>query len=207
MNKSNQEPKVATNRTFVGKFNWNEIEDSLHTRKLYFPRNIAFVANTPLFMYACEKSFGLDDLQFRNFTNFESMLSIGADRTADIVVLIDQFASASRKNFAKLLRQRSHEHLQVIIWDGSSVDQLMTSIQKSLSLIDQTYANDFVVDKIIESRRTSSEQVSQANSSTTTTIMAENEFRNLLNRELKGNLSQSPEDVLAKAIEIIKKLK
>jgi hypothetical protein len=64
-----------------------------------------------------------------------------------------------------------------------------------------------VVDKIIESRRTSSEQVSQANSSTTTTIMAENEFRNLLNRELKGNLSQSPEDVLAKAIEIIKKLK
>jgi len=207
MNKSNQETKIATNRSFVGKFNWNEIEEGLHSRKLFFPRNIAFVANTSLIMDACEKSIGLEDLQFRNFTNFASMLKSGADRTSDIVVLIGQFASASKENFAKLLRQRSHEHIQVIIWDGTSVDHLIISIQKSLSLIDQTNTNDFVVEKIIESSRTSSEQVPQANSSPTSPMMAEDDFRNHLNRELKGNLSHSPEEVLAKAIEIIKDLK
>lgn len=207
MNISNQESKIATNRSFVGKFNWNEIEESLHNRKHCFPRTLVFIASTPATMYACEKSFGSKDLQFRNFTNFESMLKIGADRTSDIVVLIDQFASASRENFAKLLRKKSPEHVQIIIWDESSIDHLITSIKSSLSHIDQNNTKELVVEKIIDSRRTFSKQLPLSDSPRTTPMMGEDELRNHLNRELKGNLSHSPEKVLAKSIEIIKELK
>ena len=73
-----------------------------------------------------------NNLIFRTFNSFNSALRIGVDKTADVIVITDEFAAASNSNFTKLLKNRTCQELQVITWNNSSVKELVSCIQNSI---------------------------------------------------------------------------
>ena len=193
------------NRSIVGEVNWEQIEESISSNSFLFEREIVFFSHSEEVMNECSIEFNSSNITFKTYTDFNNALRRGIPVTADIVVLVDSFASASRANFAKLLQKRTTRNLQVIISDNYSVDELVGAIQERLEKLNQLETRGVVVENIIQSRiePIPNEQKEQSGSAR---IMAEKDFRDLLNRELSGTENSAPETILAKAIEVIKEI-
>ena len=193
------------NRSTVGEVNWEQIEKSISSNSFLFEREIVFFSHSEEVMNECSIEFNSSNITFKTYTDFNNALRRGIPVTADIVVLVDSFASASRANFAKLLQKRTTRNLQVIISDNYSVDELVGAIQERLEKLNQLETRGVVVENIIQSRiePEPSEQKEQSGSAR---IMEEKDFRDLLNRELSGTENSPPETILAKAIEVIKEI-
>ena len=193
------------NRSIVGEVNWEQIEESISSNSFLFEREIVFFSHSEEVMNECSIEFNSSNITFKTYTDFNNALRRGIPVTADIVVLVDSFASASRANFAKLLQKRTTRNLQVIISDNYSVDELVGAIQERLEKLNQLETRGVVVENIIQSRIEPgpNEQKEQSGSAR---IMAEKDFRDLLNRELSGTENSAPETILAKAIEVIKEI-
>lgn len=194
------------NRSVVGDVNWTQIEKNFSANTHLFTREIVFFASTDEVLNKCLQAFNAPNFTFKSFNNFNLALRSGFATSADIVVLVDSFASASRANFTKLLESRKRKGLEVITLDNSDNDKLITAIQESLSRLNQIETKEIVVENIIQSRSKSNLSESQ-DSTATNKIMNENDFRDLLNRELSDNNNCAPENILASAIEVIKGIK
>ena len=193
------------NRSIVGEVNWEQIEESISSNSFLFEREIVFFSHSEEVMNECSIEFNSSNITFKTYTDFNNALRRGIPVTADIVVLVDSFASASRANFAKLLQKRTTRNLQVIISDNYSVDELVGAIQERLEKLNQLETRGVVVENIIQSR-IEPEPNEQKEQSGSARIMAEKDFRDLLNRELSGTENSAPETILAKAIEVIKEI-
>lgn len=193
------------NRSIVGEVNWEQIEENISSNSFLFEREIVFFSHSEEVMNECSIEFNSSNITFKTYTDFNNALRGGVPVTADIVVLVDSFASASRANFAKLLQKRTTRNLQVIISDNYSVDELVGAIQERLEKLNQLETRGVVVENIIQSRiePVPNEQKEQSDSAR---IMEEKDFRDLLNRELSGTENSPPETILAKAIEVIKEI-
>jgi len=193
------------NRSSVGKVNWEQIEENISSRSFLFEREIAFFSRSEKIMNECSIEFNSPYITFKTYTDFNSALRGGASITAEIIVLADSFASASRANFAKLLQKRTTRNLQLIIIDNYSVDNLVSVIEERLAKLNQIQTRGVVVENIIQSR-IEPEPSEQKEHSDPDRIMDEKDFRDLLNRELSGTENFAPETMLAKAIEVIKEI-
>ena len=193
------------NRSTVGEVNWEQIEESISSNSFLFEREIVFFSHSEEVMNECSIEFNSSNITFKTYTDFNNALRRGIPVTADIVVLVDSFASASRANFAKLLQKRTTRNLQVIISDNYSVDELVGAIQERLEKLNQLETRGVVVENIIQSR-IEPEPSKQKEQSGSARIMEEKDFRDLLNRELSGTENSAPETILAKAIEVIKEI-
>jgi len=195
--------QVTHNRSVVGDVNWTQIEKKFSANTHLFTREIVFFASTDEVMNKCLQVFKAPNFTFKCFDNFNLALRSGLAISADVVVLVDSFASASRENFTKLLESRKMKGLEVITLDNSDIDKLIVAIQESLSKLNQIETKEIVVENIIQSR--SESHLSEPHQDTASKkIMNENDFRDLLNRELSVTKNCAPENILASAIKVIK---
>ncbi len=199
--KLNESPiQSSRNPKLSDQVNWREVKQSLSSQSFLHIREIIFFAHSDEIMKNCQSTLNASNLTFRNHFSFCSALRDSSLLTADIFVLIDSFASASRKNFAKLLKQRTHKDLKVIIWDKLPLENLILTIQESLSKLNQSETKNLVVEKILQSRMEINLNHNEKNS------LDEEDFRKLLNRELSVSENHAPEIILANAINIIKEV-
>ena len=181
--------------------NWRKIKQSFSSKTYLHVREIIFFAHSDEVMKQCQSELDSPNLVFRNHYSFRSALRDSTLLTADIFILINSFASVSRENFSKLLKQRTRQDLQVIIWDESSIEKLISTIRKSLAELNQSETKDMVVEEILQSRMELDLNQKEKPS------LSEKDFRELLNRELSDSDKHAPETILAKAIDIIKAVK
>ena len=181
--------------------NWRKIKQSFSSKTYLHVREIIFFAHSDEVMKQCQSELDSPNLVFRNHYSFRSALRDSTLLTADIFILINSFASASQVNFSKLLKLRTRQDLQVIIWDESSIEKLISTIRKSLAELNQSETKDMVVEEILQSRMELDLNQKEKPS------LSEKDFRELLNRELSDSDKHAPETILAKAIDIIKAVK
>ena len=181
--------------------NWRKIKQSFSSKTYLHVREIIFFAHTDEVMKQCQSELDSPNLVFRNHYSFRSALRDSTLLTADFIILINSFASASRENFSKLLKQRTRQDLQVIIWDESPIEKLISTIRKSLAELNKSKTKDMVVEEILQSRMELDLNQKEKPS------LSEKDFRELLNRELSDSDKHAPETILAKAIDIIKAVK
>jgi hypothetical protein len=204
--KINTTPKTCTNnRASVGEFDWQEIRDTFSSKPYLSTRQIVFFAHSDSVMNSCIKLLDSKNLVFNNFNSFNSAIRIGVAKTADIIVLVDNFASASNANLTKLMRSRSSSELQVITWNNSPAKELVLSIQDALSSIDQLETKKLVIEQIVESR-TPSTHPKQSELIRNESMLSEKDLRDLLEKELEDHKKSEPDSILAKAIQVIKEL-
>ena len=89
----------------------------------------------------------------------------------------------------------------MIIWDESPIEKLFSTIRKSLAELNQSETKNMVVEEILQSRMELDLNQKEKAS------LSEEDFRELLNRELSDTDKHAPETILAKAIDIIKAVK
>jgi hypothetical protein len=207
MNKNTPLTSVSNDRSLISDINWEEIETNLSAKTYLFTRDIIFFAHSDSVMKKCFKLLNSENLIFKIYTNFNTALRVGIANTADIIVLIDDFASASNANFAKLIQTRSSHDLHVITWNNSSIKELVLSIKDAIASINQIKTKDLIVEKIISTRSSANQSEQNKFVTDESTVLSERDLRKLLVKELDDHRNHEPEKILAKAIQVIKELK
>ena len=206
MNKNIPSKSTFNDRPLMNQFNWEEIESNLSANPCLFTRDIIFFAHSDSIMKDCIKLLDSENLLFKTYNSFNAALRIGVANTADIIVLVDDFAEASNANFTKLIQSRSSHDLHVITCTNSSINELVLSIKNALASINQIETRDLIVENIISSR-SPAYATDQDELVTTKSTLSEKDLRKLLVKELDDNRNHAPETILAKAIQVIKELK
>ena len=207
MNKNTPLTNVSNDRSLINDVNWEEIENNLSAKTSLFTRDIIFFAHSDSVMNECFKFLNSENLIFKTYANFNTALRVGIANTADIIVLVDDFASASNENFAKLIQTRSSHDLHVITWNNSPIKELVLSIDNALTSINQTKTKELIVEKIISTRSFANQSEQNEFVTDESTILSERDLRKLLIKELDNNRKDAPEKILAKAIQVIKEFK
>jgi DNA-binding NtrC family response regulator len=203
MNQNNPIPKVVRPRIAIDQHNVNRLKLDFSISQSSRQTVIAFIESNGRTREKCEQNLSIENVFFKSFSSFEAALNMGADRSASIFVLPESFPNASRASFSKLLSQRSQNQIRVIIHDNSSIEILIDSIKDSLHKVYQTESREFVINSIVRlnslSAKNSAEQRMQDSS--------EIDLKEFLNKELIQSPDQSPDQILAKAIQVIKEIK
>jgi len=199
---NNPHPMIVRNPIQFNKTDIETLEKELSN--LESPHNIEIVffesdENTSV---KCEKVLGLKNLNFTTFRCFEDALRIGVETYADIIVLPEVFASASRENFKKLLRSRSPIKKHFIICNQFTIHQIVTAIKECLAKVLDSKNKDFVINRL---SKISSDRTVSPDTETTKTI-SETELKSLLQKELEKFPAGSPDKILEKAINIIRNI-
>ena len=205
MKKNTPLTSFSNNRSFIDEVNWEEIENNLSVKTHLLTRDIIFFAHSDSVMKECLRLLDSDNLILKTYDNFNAALRVGIANTADIIVLVDDFASASNANFTKLIQTRSSHDLHVITWNNSPIKELVLSIKNALASINQIETKELIVEKII-STRSSAIQSEKNEFVTDESMLSERDLRRLLAKELDDNRNLAPEKILAKAIQVIKEL-
>ncbi len=206
MKKLQYETNVSEKHPNFGNVNWNKIEDNLNYETRSSVRNVVFISKSESHMSDCEKSINLKNLRFYSFDDLHDALRMGVHQFADIIVLIDEFFSASHDNFAKLIRKRSkRDAIEVIILTKSNTEKLTDSISESLGRINRRNSKKIIVTEICNSQLRN-RQISNHPNLKRFPNSDENEFRDLLSEKLSSISSESPDKILKEAIKVIKDL-
>ena len=203
MNQNNPIPEVVRPRIAIDQHNLNRLKLDFSNSQSSRQTLIAFIESNGRTREKCEQTLSIENVFFKSFSSFEAALNLGADRSASIFVLPESFPNASRASFSKLLSQRSQNQIRVIIHDNSPIEILIDSIKDSLHKVYQTESREFVINSIVRlnslSAKNSAEQRMQDSS--------EIDLKEFLNKELIQSPDQSPDQILAKAIQVIKEIK
>lgn len=203
MNQNNPIPEVVRPRIAIDQHNVNRLKLDFSISQSSRQTVIAFIESNGRTREKCEQTLSIENVFFKSFSSFEAALNMGADRSASIFVLPESFPNASRASFSKLLSQRSQNQIRVIIHDNSPIEILIDSIKDSLHKVYQTESREFVINSIVRlnslSAKNSAEQRMQDSS--------EIDLKEFLNKELIQSPDQSPDQILAKAIQVIKEIK
>jgi DNA-binding NtrC family response regulator len=203
MTSNNPTPKVVRPCIAIDQHNVNRLKHDFSNSQSSRQTVIAFIESNGKTREKCEQILSIENVFFKSFPSFEAALNFGADRSASLFVLPESFPNASRVSFSKLLSQRSQNQVRVIIHDNSPIEVLTDTIKDSLNKVYQTESRKFVINRIVKLNSitaTNSADQGMPDSS-------EIDLKEFLNKELMQAPDQSPDQILAKAIQVIKEIK
>jgi len=203
MTQNNPTPKVVRPRIAIDQHNVSRLKHDFANSQSNRQTIIAFIESNGKTREKCEQTLSIENVFFKSFPSFEAALNLGADRTASLFVLPESFPNASRASFSKLLSQRSENQIRVIIHDNSPIEILIDTIKDSLEKIYQTESREFVINRIVRLNSHSAKNSAKHEVPDSSEI----DLKEFLNKELMQEPDQSPDQILAKAIQVIKEIK
>jgi FixJ family two-component response regulator len=203
MTKSNHPPKVVRSRIETEQHDDKRLKSEFSNSHLNRRTEVAFIESNRDIRKKCENALSIKNLVFKSFPSFEAVLNLGIDRSASIFILPESFPNASRSSFSKLLCERSKNQIRVIIYDESPIEILVASIKESLDEIYHLDNRKFVINRILKLNSQSAKKPLEKGGQKTSDV----KLIEFLNKELLETPDQSPDQILAKAIQVIKNLK
>lgn len=202
MTPNNPTPKVVRPRIAIDQHNLSRLKHDFSNSQSSRQTIIAFIESNGKTREECEQILSIENVFFKSFPSFDAALSFGADRSASLFVLPESFPHASRASFSKLLSQRSQNQIRIIIHDNSPIEILIDTIKDSLNKIYQTESRKFVINSIVRLNSLADKKSAEQGMSDSSEI----ELKEFLNKELMQAPDQSPDQILAKAIQVIKEI-
>jgi DNA-binding NtrC family response regulator len=203
MTKNNHPPKVVRSRIESEQLDVKRLKSEFFNSHSNRRKEVAFIESNINIREKCEKALSIENLVFKSFTCFEAALNLGVDRSACLFILPESFPNASRSSFSKLLCQRSKNQIRVIIYDESPIEILVDSIKDSLNEIYQLECKNFAINRILKLNSHSAKKPFKKGGQT----ISEIELVEFLDKELMETPNQSTDQILSKAIQVIKNKK
>ncbi len=154
------------------------------------------------------------DFELRFCPSLEILLRSGLYQNSNIFVFTKPVHTTTESDASSILRNRCQTKIKVLLWEDSpSVEGLKKEISSATEEIALFDAKETIAEDILNRSRESLGYGSKEETSNTPQELGsgkpdyldENEFREFIRIKLESHLDSSPEQILSKAIEIIKR--
>ncbi len=136
------------------------------------------------------------------------LIRSGLYQNSDIFVLADPIHTADANDVERILSDRCQTKIKIILWDEKSFESLTQAVADAAEEVELFNAKELIAEDIIKRSRESldtggTDEPDQSTGRNADTL-DEEEFRKFVRIKLENHLDSSPENILSKAIEIIK---
>ena len=154
------------------------------------------------------------DFESRFCPSFEILLRSGLYQNSNIFVFTKPVHTTTESDASSILSNRCQTKIKVLLWEDSpSVESLKKEISNATEEIALFDAKETIAEDILNRSRESLGDGSKKETSTPpeglvarkSDHLDEKEFREFIRLKLESHLDSSPEHILSKAIEIIKR--
>ena len=154
------------------------------------------------------------DFESRFCPSLEILLRSGLYQNSNIFVFTKPVHTTTESDASSILSNRFKTKIKVLLWEDSpSVESLKKEISNATEEIALFDAKETIAEDILNRSREALEDVSKEESSIPpeglvarkSDHLDEKEFREFIRLKLESHLDSSPEQILSKAIEIIKR--
>lgn len=204
-------------KSFVDKVNFPDAIDRYKSNELTANTNITFIGSESRFEKFM-KSFSHPTLVPRFCPSLNHLLRSGLYQSCNVFVLTSLLDVAEENDVGRILSQRCQEKIKIILWEEEeTVESLTQAVCDAVDEVELHNAKDRIADDIFNLSRPSMDKNDHDNPNTSLKVTSnrisesganpldEEEFRQLIRSKLESHLDSSPENILAKAIESIKR--
>jgi hypothetical protein len=179
-----------------------------YNRNKFAPKTcITFIGSEPGFDRLSE-ALPPPTFESRFCPSFNLLIRSGLYQNSDIFVLTDPIHTADANDVERILSDRCQTKIKIILWDEKSLESLTQAVADAAAGVELFNAKELIAEDIIKRSRESLDtgETDEPDQSTgrNADTLDEEEFRKFVRIKLENHLDSSPENILSKAIEIIK---
>lgn len=173
--------------------------------------SVTFIGSEKAFAKFSQNLLGIP-LKIRFCPTLDLLLRSGLYQESNLFIVPQAIPVARAEDIENVLSRRCLSEIKVINWDEESTDDLIESVEQAMLELELSSAKERVTERILDHSREWTQEHDELGSreedflnTSNAGLLDESQFKDFIRLKLEQHLDSSPEEILSKAIEAIRK--
>ena len=197
-------------RSCIESIDFGDVIESCKTDSPPTGASVTFIGSEKAFAKFSQNLLGIP-LKIRFCPTLDLLLRSGLYQRATFSSYLKRYRLPGRK-ISNVLSRRCLSEIKVINWDEESTDDLIESVEQAMLELELSSAKERVTERILDHSREWTQEHDDLGSreedflnTSNAGLLDESQFKDFIRLKLEQHLDSSPEEILSKAIEAIRK--
>ena len=204
-------PQSLFHVSCIESIDFGDIIESCKTDSPPTGASVTFIGSEKAFAKFSQNLLGIP-LKIRFCPTLDLLLRSGLYQESNLFIVPQAIPVARAEDIEKVLSRRCLSEIKVINWDEESTDDLIESVEQAMLELELSSAKERVTERILDHSREWTQEHDDLGSreedflnTSNAGLLDESQFKDFIRLKLEQHLDSTPEEILSKAIEAIRK--
>ena len=204
-------PQSLFHVSCIESIDFGDVIESCKTDSPPTGASVTFIGSEKAFAKFSQNLLGIP-LKIRFCPTLDLLLRSGLYQESDLFIVPQAIPVARAEDIENVLSRRCLSEIKVINWDEESTDDLIESVEQAMLELELSSAKERVTERILDHSREWTQEHDDLGSreedflnTSNAGLLDESQFKDFIRLKLEQHLDSSPEEILSKAIEAIRK--
>jgi len=204
-------PQSLFHVSCIESIDFGDVIESCKTDSPPTGASVTFIGSEKAFAKFSQNLLGIP-LKIRFCPTLDLLLRSGLYQESNLFIVPQAIPVARAEDIEDVLSRRCLSEIKVISWDEESTDDLIESVEQAMLELELSSAKERVTERILDHSREWTQEHDDLGSreedflnTSNTGLLDESQFKDFIRLKLEQHLDSSPEEILSKAIEAIRK--
>ena len=204
-------PQSLFHVSCIESIDFGDIIESCKTDSPPTGASVTFIGSEKAFAKFSQNLLGIP-LKIRFCPTLDLLLRSGLYQESNLFIVPQAIPVARAEDIENVLSRRCLSEIKVINWDEESTDDLIESVEQAMLELELSSAKERVTERILDHSREWTQEHDDLGSreedflnTSNAGLLDESQFKDFIRLKLEQHLDSSPEEILSKAIEAIRK--
>ncbi len=204
-------PQSLFNVSCIESIDFGDVIESCKTDSPPTGASVTFIGSEKAFAKFSQNLLGIP-LEIRFCPTLDLLLRSGLYQESNLFIVPQAIPVARAEDIEDVLSRRCLSEIKVISWDEESTDDLIESVEQAMLELELSSAKERVTERILDHSREWTQEHDDLGSreedflnTSNAGLLDESQFKDFIRLKLEQHLDSSPEEILSKAIEAIRK--
>ena len=204
-------PQSLFHVSCIESIDFGDVIESCKTDSPPTGASVTFIGSEKAFAKFSQNLLGIP-LKIRFCPTLDLLLRSGLYQESNLFIVPQAIPVARSEDIENVLSRRCLSEIKVISWDEESTDDLIESVEQAMLELELSSAKERVTERILDHSREWTQEHDDLGSreedflnTSNAGLLDESQFKDFIRLKLEQHLDSSPEEILSKAIEAIRK--
>lgn len=204
-------PQSLFHVSCIESIDFGDVIESCKTDSPPTGASVTFIGSEKAFAKFSQNLLGIP-LKIRFCPTLDLLLRSGLYQESNLFIVPQAIPVARAEDIENILSRRCLSEIKVINWDEESTDDLIESVEQAMLELELSSAKERVTEHILDHSREWAQEHDDLGSreedflnTSNAGLLDESQFKDFIRLKLEQHLDSSPEEILSKAIEAIRK--
>ena len=204
-------PQSLFHISCIESIDFGDVIESCKTDSPPTGASVTFIGSEKAFAKFSQNLLGIP-LKIRFCPTLDLLLRSGLYQESNLFIVPQAIPVARAEDIENVLSRRCLSEIKVINWDEESTDDLIESVEQAMLELELSSAKERVTERILDHSREWTQEHDDLGSreedflnTSNAGLLDESQFKDFIRLKLEQHLDSSPEEILSKAIEAIRK--
>ncbi len=204
-------PQSLFHVSCIESIDFGDVIESCKTDSPPTGASVTFIGSEKAFAKFSQNLLGIP-LKIRFCPTLDLLLRSGLYQESNLFIVPQAIPVARAEDIENVLSRRCLSEIKVINWDEESTDDLIESVEQAMLELELSSAKERVTERILDHSREWTQEHDDLGSreedflnTSNAGLLDESQFKDFIRLKLEQHLDSTPEEILSKAIEAIRK--